>query len=137
MPLLDDGTISADAVLFRVLHPGWITNKGGARRPSSIAFYEAQGEVSYFVDTPGMLPELRRIFPGLEIARIPAAVVRGVGLVIERRPAECPNGFQCNPADHVVAGPPQELERNVYEKRARSIAKQPGVAIVPPELAPQ
>ncbi|SRR5216684_6341396 len=133
MPLLDDATIPGNAVLFRVLHQhkGWITSKGGTPRPSSIAFFEAHGEVSYFVNAPGMLTELRRIFQGSEIASVPASVIREKNLAIERRPAECPVGFQCDPACHVVVGPNGEMERNVYERNARSIAKHPDVKIVP------
>jgi hypothetical protein len=131
MPLLDDGTILADAVLLRVLpHPGWITNKGGIRRPSSIAFYEAYGEVSYFLDGPGVVAELRRIFKDAEIARVPVQVIRAIGFAIERRPDECPIGFRCDRSNHVVAGPAQQMDRNVYEKLARSIAKQPAVTII-------
>jgi hypothetical protein len=131
MPLHDDGTIPADAILFRVLaHPGWTTTKGGTRRPSSIAFYEAAGEVSYFVDAPGMLTELSRIFPGSEIAVVPALVVRAVGFAIERRPDECPEDFQCDRTCHVVAGPPAELTRLEFQAKARRIAKNPNVTIV-------
>ncbi len=134
MPLIDDATIPADSALFRVLaHSGWTTTKGGTRRPSSIAFYEARGEVSYFVDVPGMLAELSRIFPGSEIARVPARVVRAVGFAIERRPTECPEDFRCDRACHVVAGPPAELTRLEFQGKARNIAKDPGVTIVRPE----
>jgi hypothetical protein len=136
MPLVDDGTIAADATLFRVLvDRDWITTKGGSRRPSSIAFYEAGGEVSYFVEVPGLLAELARLFPGMELARVPAAVVRGVGFVIERRPAECPDGFQCDPACHVIAGPPTQVARTEFQGKARTIAKNPSVTIIPSEPA--
>jgi hypothetical protein len=138
MPLRDDCTIAPDAVLLRALvHPSWIKNESGNRRPSSIAFYEAHGEVSYFIDSPGMVAELRRIFNDVEIAMVPAAAVRGVGFAIERRPADCPDGFRCDRASHVVAGPREEMARNVYEKCARSIAKQDGVGLVPREPVPQ
>ena len=131
MPLTDDGTIPPNAILLRVLaHPGWITTKGGTRRPSSIAFYEAGGEVSYFIDGPGMLAELGRIFQGSEIARVPALAVRGVGFAIERRPNECPEDFQCDRTCHVVAGPPAELTRLEFQGKARSIAKDPSVSII-------
>jgi hypothetical protein len=136
MPLVDDGTIPADAVLLRILvDPKWITKKDGPRRPGSVAFYEATGEVSYFVEVPGMLTELARLFPGMEVARVPAAVVRAVGFVIERRPGECPDNFQCDPACHVVAGPPVQMTRNEFQGKARTIAKDPNVTIVQPQLA--
>lgn len=120
-------------MLYRVLRENWTTNKGGRYRPSSIAFFEAQGEVSYFTDDPGVLPELRRIFQGKEIASVPASVIREKGFAIERRPGECPPEFGCDPACHVVAGPAGQMVRNEYEKRARSIAKHDNVKIVAPE----
>lgn len=136
MPLRDDETISADAILLRVLlsDPNWTTNKGGRHRPSSLAFFSADQEVSYFLDGPGMLPELHRIYPGLEIARVPASLMRGVGFAIERRPAECPEDFRCDRASHVVAGPNTEVTRIEFQKSAGSIAKHLDVTIVSPEL---
>ncbi len=136
MPLQDDVSIPHDAMLYRVLpKPSWIKTEGETRRPSSIAFYEARGEVSYFVDGPGMLAEVRRIFPGMEIARVPASVLRSteVGFVIERRPADCPEDFHCDPANHVVAGPSAEITRNEFQRRARRVAKHTDVTIVPQE----
>jgi hypothetical protein len=134
MPLQDDQSISGNAVLFRVLQdPNWTTYKGGRRRPSSLAFYEAHGEVSYFVDTPGMLSELHRIFPGREIARVPASVVRQQGFAIERRPNECPDDFQCDRTCHVVAGPTSEIQRLEFQRRARTIATHQDVTIIPAE----
>lgn len=137
MPLLNDASILDGAVLFRVLFPGCTTTKGGTYRLASHAFFEARGEVSLFLDMPGLLEELRRIFPGQEIASVSASVIRGAGLVIERRPAECPLDFRCDKACHVVVGPAQELRRNDLEKRYRSIAKHPTVKILPPEQLPQ
>lgn len=90
MPLLDDATIPDSTLLFRVLAKGWTTTKGGTYRVASIAFFEVRGEVSLFLDAPGLLEDLRRIFPGREIASVSAMVIREAGLVIERRPAECP-----------------------------------------------
>ena|SRR5258708_3224245 len=133
MPLLDDATIPDGAVLYRVLIPGWTTTRGGRYRPASHAFLETRGEVSLFVDEPGMLDELRRIFPRHEIAVVSASVIRSKRLVIERRPLECPEGFQRDPACHVVVGPNDEIQKPELEKRYRSIAKDPSVAILPPE----
>jgi hypothetical protein len=133
MPLHDDETIPANAVLLRVMLPGWTTNKGGRYRPSSLAFFSVGQEVSYFLDGPGMLPELHRIFPGLEVARVPVLVIRGVGFAIERRSTECPNDFRCERASHVVAGPSAEVTRIEFQKSAGSIAKHPDVTIISPE----
>jgi len=135
MALQDDATIPGATTLYRVLHDGWTTDKGGKHRPSSIAFFEAQGEVSYFVDGSGILQELRRIFPGKEIACVPASVIREKGLAIERRPGECPTDFHLDPNSHVVCGPAEPMERNEYEKRARSIARHNDVTLAPTETA--
>jgi hypothetical protein len=137
MPLLDDASVFDGAVLFRVLFPGWTTTKGGTYRLASHAFFEARGEVSLFLEVPGLLEELRRIFPGKEIATVSASVIRGAGLVIERRPGECPQDFRCDKTCHVVVGPAEELQRNDLEKRYRSIAKHPSVKILPAEQRPQ
>ena len=134
MPLHDDQTIADDAILYRVLpHPNWVKVDAGVTRPSSIAFFECRQEVSFFVDGPGILSELRRIFPGAPIAKVPAAILREKGLAIERRPGECGDDFNGDPASHVVVGPAEQIQPNLYEKRARSIAKHPDVGIVPEE----
>jgi hypothetical protein len=136
MALQDDGTIAGNTVLLRVLDrdPNWTTNKGGRYRPASLAFYSSDQEISYFIDGPDVLAEVQRIFPNHEIAKVPASVVRGVGFAIERRPAECPSDFRCDPAVHVVAGPVTEIKRAEHQKKAGSIAKDPGVTIVQPHV---
>jgi hypothetical protein len=137
MPLHDDATIPDDALLLRALPHGWTTTKGGRYRPASHAFLEVRGEVSLFVDGPGVLDEVRRIFPGLEIASVSASVIRRKGLVIERRPLESPEGFLCDPICHVVVGPNEQLQRPELERRYRSLAKDPAVTILSPEQSPQ
>jgi len=140
MPLQNDPTIPDEAILYRVLddNPDWRTNKGGRYRPSKLAFYEARGEVSYFLNSPDMLPELQRLFPGREIASVPASVLRSaeVGFVIQRRPDEVPPDFRCDPASHVVAGPPVEMTRLEFERRARAIAKHQFTTIIRSPSAP-
>jgi len=131
MPLLNDATIPDSARLFRVLIPNWVIKSGETRRVASCAFFEVRGEVSLFLDAPGLLEELRRIFPGREIASVSAMVIREAGLAIERRPTECPSDFRCDNACHVVVGPAQELSRNEMERRYRSIAKHPALVILP------
>jgi hypothetical protein len=136
MPLLDDATIPPEAVLFRVLYKNWTTtDKVGRRRPSSIAFFSTEQEISYFIDGPGILAELRRLFPGNEIARVPVSVLRGEGFAIERRPTECGEDFRCDRNSHVVAGPTTEIRRNDYQKRAGRIAKHLDVSILHPETS--
>lgn len=135
MPLRDDATIPNSAVLLRVLidDANWRTQENGRYRPSSLAFFSTNQDVSYFLDVPGVVDELNRIFAGFEIASIPASVIREAGFVIERRPGECPEDFRCDRTCHVVAGPIESLERKVHQKRARQIAKHPAVTIINPQ----
>lgn len=132
MPVIDDGTIPANASLLRVLVPEWITNKGGTRRAASLAFLSTEQEVSYFIEAEGILAEVQRIFPGHEIARVPVAVMRGAGLAIERRPDECPAEFHGDHTCHVIGGPNADVTRNEFERRARLVAKHQDVTIIPP-----
>jgi hypothetical protein len=135
MAIQNDPTIHNEKTLLRVLDldPSWTTNKGGRYRPSSLAFFQADGEVSYFVDSEGIVEELRRIFPGREIARVSASVIRSeeVGLAIACRPEEVPADFRCDPNSHVVVGPPAEMTRLEFQRRARAIAKHHSTAIIP------
>lgn len=135
MPLHNDDTILDDAVLFRGLPPlpNWIKTTGGHTRPTSLAFYSSDQEISYFIDAPGMLAELFRIFPGYKFAAVPADVLRSVGFAIERRPLECPTDFRCDPACHVVAGPPQQIDRREHQRLAGMVAKHPNVRVVSQE----
>jgi hypothetical protein len=137
MPLQDDQTITPDAVLYRVLKvPSWITTKGQTRRPSSIAFYEDRGEVSFFEEGPDVLSEIRRIFPGVPIARVPASTIREAGLAIERSPNDAPPNLQCDNNKHVVVGPSEEITRLEFQRRARWIAKHASVTIIEPDPPP-
>jgi hypothetical protein len=130
MPLQDDATVPNDATLLRVLHKTWVTGEGENRRPAKHAFMDSNFETSLFVNSPEVVTELRRIFIGLEIACISVGVLREAGLVIERRPDECPEAFNCDPRCHVVIGPPNEMTRNVYQRIARTIAKHPQTRIL-------
>jgi hypothetical protein len=134
MPLQDDQTIAPDAVLLRVLRndPNWTRIDGGQIRPTKLAFFSVNQEISYFVDGPGMCAELERIFPGNKVARIPVSVIREQGFAIERRPGECPEDFQCDRGSHVVAGPVTEMTRNLHQRHARCIANHPEVIVMGP-----
>jgi hypothetical protein len=138
MPLHDDETVLATACLYRVLRqdPNWTkTESDGRRRPTSLAFFSSDQEVSYYVNAPGVLDELQRKFRGHDIAEIPVSVVRGAGFVIERRPTEVDADFQSDPNSHVVAGPSTELTRDQHQRVARAIAKHPNVHMIPPAPA--
>jgi hypothetical protein len=131
MALHDDDTIPNDALLYRVLHPKWITVVDGRPRPNSLALLESNFEASLFLEGEGILAELRRLFPQLRIASVPALIIRQEHLVIERRPNECPEGFGCDSTSHVVVGPNAEIGRNEYQRRTRAIARNNAFVILP------
>ena len=130
MPINNDESIPNDAILLRLLTKDWIVTKEGVRRPTSHAFRESNFESSCFVDSPATRIELKKLYPGFEIAAIPAQVFRESGFAIERRPDEVPEGFEGDRRNHVVVGPPQACARNLHERMARSIVRNVRVAIL-------
>lgn len=123
MPLQNDDSIPNDAILYRVLHPTWVTLENGKRRPTSNALLDSNREASLFIAGPGVLEELRRLFPGYEIASVRASIIRAAQLAIQRRPDECHEDFHGDRASHVVVGPGDDIGRNEYQRRTRAIAK--------------
>jgi hypothetical protein len=130
MPLQDDATVPNDATLLRVLLKTWVTGDGENRRPTSHAFMDSNYETSLFLNSPEVVAELHRLFIGLEIASVSVGVLREAGLIVARRPDECPDNFNCDPNCHVVIGPPGEMTRNIYQRIARTIAKHPQTRIL-------
>ncbi|PYU22862.1 MAG: hypothetical protein DMG32_17200 [Acidobacteria bacterium] len=131
MAVVNDSSIPNDAILLRVLLPGWTCLKNSRYRPTTHAFIDGRtGEVSCFIVGPGVEAEVRRMFPDFEIATVPANVIRGSGFAIERRPGEC-TGFNGDPGAHVVIGAPDEVTRREYERRAKKIAVHLETTILP------
>lgn len=128
-PLRDDQTIAPEQSLLRVLRPGWTTVENGQERPNTLAFTDGNQETSCFLDNDANLAELRRLFPGAKICRFRAAVARAAGLVIERKPDECPQGFTGDPNDHVVIGPAEQISKKQLMKIGHRIANSEGVQI--------
>jgi hypothetical protein len=128
-PAQDDYSISNERTLFRILWPQWSTLKDGQARPTSDSLQDSNFENSCFVEGEISLEELRSLFPGLKIARIPTELLRGQGFAIERRPAEAPSGCTA-PNAHVVVGPTTVLGRKEYERRARAIVRNSAVTII-------
>ena len=62
----------------------------------------------------GTIEELRRMFGNAEIASVSAATIRAVGFGIERRLAECPNGFHCDLASQTS---PADAKKHVRKGR--------------------
>ena len=131
MPLQDDASIPDEALLLRVLRLDWAIEKSGRRRPASYAFIDSNWETSLFINALGILEELRRLFPGLEVASVPSRVLRENGFAVARRPAECPEDFRGDSNNHVVIGPSKDVTRNEYERNARAVAKHPDTHILP------
>ena len=125
----DDLTIGPDQAVLRVLKERWVTTKGGRRRPTTDSLMDSNFENSCFVEGEIPIPELQRLFPGQEIARIPVSTLRAQGYWLERRPDEAPEGC-IPPESHCVCGPPDTPERGVYEAKARKIVKAPEVEIL-------
>jgi hypothetical protein len=128
-PVNDDQTIGSECAVLRVLLDRWITTKAGRTRPSSDSLLDSNFENSCFVEGEMSLAELRLLFPGRKIARIPVRVLRGEGYCLERRPEEAPEKCS-NPSSHVVCGPPDSPIRGVYEAKARRIVKSTDVTIL-------
>src|SRR5689334_6166944 len=105
MPIINDGTISDETIVLRILLPGWTCIRDGKIRPQSLAFIDGKsGEPSFFIEQAGVIDAIRKEYPGCLIARTTAGVVRAAGYAVERRPAESPKYIE-NPDLHVVIGP--------------------------------
>jgi hypothetical protein len=133
MPINDDPAITDDAVLLRLLTKDWIFTTPDRQRPTSHALRESNFECSCFIDTPENRTELQRLYStaAVAFAAIPARVLRENGFAIESRPDEAPAEFRGAPRSHVVVGPPQPCPRNEHERKARAIAKNEQVTVIP------
>lgn len=128
-PAADDPNIAPATYVLRVLHGKWVTTKGGRERPTSDSLLDSNFENSCFLEEEISLDELKRLFDGKKIARIPVRLLRAEGYWLERRPQEAPKGCT-SPASHLVCGPPDDPIRGVYEAKARRIVKSPEVEIL-------
>jgi hypothetical protein len=135
-PAVDDPSITAESVVLRVLHHKWVTSKGGRERPTSDSLLDSNYENSCFLEGEISLDELKRLFSGRKIARIPVGLLRAEGFWLERRPDEAPEGCT-NPAAHLVCGPPDTPVRGIYEAKARRIVKALGVEVLPGSSDPE
>lgn len=128
-PANDDQSVGDDSAVYRALLPKWVTDKGGRERPTTDSLMDSNFENSVFAEDEITLDELRSIFPGLKIARIPVRILRAEGFWLERRSEEAPEKCS-NPASHFVCGPPTALARGAYEAKARRIVKSEGIEIL-------
>jgi hypothetical protein len=128
-PANDDPKIGADERVLRVLHSTWVTTKDGRERPTSDSLKDSNYENSCFLEGEVSLDELRTLFGGRKIARIPVRLLRAEGYWLERRPEEAPENCT-NPASHLVCGPPDAPKRGIYEAKARRIVKSEEIEIL-------
>src|SRR6267378_4879493 len=124
-PARDDISVRDEQFLLRVLRTDWIQIKEGHEQPTSESFTDSNQENSCFIEGEITLAEISRLFPDCgRVARIPVALIRAVGYIIEIRPepGDAPAGIS-NPRAHVVVGPSQMLGRKEYQRRSRTIVR--------------
>jgi hypothetical protein len=130
MAVVNDVSIPDTAVLLRVLRDNWTCVKNNRTRPQSLAFIDGiTGEVSCFVDGAGVEAAVRKMFPGQQIAKTTASIVRQSGLAVARRPGEC-QGFEGDAQAHVVIGSATAITKKEYERCARKIAVHDDTTII-------
>ena len=135
-PHTHDEGITDDKYLLRALSRGWVITDAGRERPSTEAFTDSSHENSCFVEGEISIAEIHQFladqsdqFAGeASFARIPVAIIRAVGFIVERRPHEA--GGCANPNAHVVVGPALPLGRKQYQNTARTIVKDLRVTII-------
>ncbi len=120
MPFIDDRSIADDVVLVRILrYASWAYPKEQPTRPSSIAFFDSNGEKSCFVAAEADFARLAERFPDQRYGAITAGAARTAGFSV-RRDEEGAEGLP----GHVIVG--FELtETNLakYRKAAERLAK--------------
>ena len=128
-PIRDDPALGSGSYVLRVLHERGITTKGGRERPQSDSIKDSNFENSCFVEGEIPIEELRLLFGGRRIARIPVQLLRNEGYLLERRPLEAPEGCS-RPESHIVCGPPETTSRGEYEAKARRIVRSEEIQII-------
>jgi SAM-dependent methyltransferase len=132
MAINDDGQIALDAIVWRALISRWVTTTGGRCRPTSDCFDSElhRRETSGFLSSVDMVDHLREVIPqAYAFAGFPVHVLRSNGFGVERRPKECPSGYQGNASDHVVFGPIRDIGKKEYVRRSKSIVHDPRVSV--------
>lgn len=81
MPLIDDRGIADDVVLVRVLrYASWAHPKEQPTRPSSIAFFDSNGENSCFIAGEADFGRLAERFPEQRYGAVTAGAARAACL---------------------------------------------------------
>jgi hypothetical protein len=85
MPLIDDRSISDDVVLVRVLrYASWAHPKEQPTRPSSIAFFDSNGENSCFIAAGADFARMAERFPDQRYGAVTAGAARAAGFSVWR-----------------------------------------------------
>jgi hypothetical protein len=129
MPFIDDQGIADDVVLVRVLrYASWAHPKEQPTRPSSVAFFDSNGENSCFVAAEADFARLAERFPEQRYGAVTAGAARAAGFIVQRD-AEGGDGLP----GHVIVGF-EVTETNLarYRKAAERLSKT-GAMYTPPQ----
>ena len=130
MPFTNDASIADDVVLVRVLrYASWAYPKEQPTRPSSVAFFDSNGENSCFIANEAEFSKLADRFPGVRYGAVTAGQARVAGYYVSRD-EEGAEGL----TGHVIVGfdIPEVNGLAKYRKAAERLAKA-GSIYVPPE----
>jgi hypothetical protein len=120
MPFIDDRSIGDDIELVRVLrYPSWAYPKDQPTRPSSVAFFDSNGENSCFVVAEADFAELAKRFPGRRYGGVTAGNARTAGFVVWRDD----EGAEGLPGHVIVGYSAWETNLPQYRKAAERLSK--------------
>jgi hypothetical protein len=120
MPFIDDQGIADDVVLVRVLrYASWAHPKERPIRPSSVAFFDSNGENSCFIAAEADFARLGERFPEQRYGAVTTGAARAAGYIVQRD-EEGGDGLP----GHVIVGF-EVTETNLarYRKAAERLSK--------------
>jgi hypothetical protein len=120
MPFTDDRSIADDAVLVRVLrYTSWAYPKEQPTRPSSVAFFDSNGENSCFIAAEADFTRLAERFPDQKYGAVTAGAARSAGFSIWRDE----EGAEGLPGHVIVGFELTETNLARYRKAAERLTK--------------
>ena len=130
MPYVDDGSIADDVVLVRVLrYASWAYPKEAPIRPSSVAFFDSNGENSCFIAREADFAQLAQRFPAVRYGAITAGAARAAGFSVCRDE----EGAEGLSGHVIVAFEVTETNLGKYRKAAERLAKSGSIYTPPAE----
>jgi hypothetical protein len=124
MPFVDDQNIANDVLLLRVLrYPDWSYPKEQPTRPSSLAFFDSNGENSCFIAAETDFQRLEARFPNLLFGSITAGLARECGYYVARDD----DGADGMPGHVIVGYPLTPTNLPQYRKAAGRLAGSGGI----------